>query len=97
MGHFFLRRELRAVRFAIDELRKAIQKHSETIRAAEEAQEHTQCRREPMPVVVTLDDKTVSETTRQNQTQNTIQGAIRNWTMGAVLAASFYGAVAVLQ
>ena len=95
MGLIRLRAELRAIRDAIEELRTAVDSHSETIRATEEAQEHAKRGREP--VIVTFDDKTVRETATQNQTQNTIQRGIRNWTMGAVLAASLYAAVAIVQ
>lgn len=97
MSLFKLRLELRAIRHAIEELRTAIQSHSETVHAAQEAQQQADKSRKPTPVVVSYDDKTVKNTKCENNRQYRTQNSIKNWTKIAVIAASIYAGIAFLQ
>jgi hypothetical protein len=93
MGTMRLMVELRAVRHAINELRSAIEKHSEAIHAAQKTSNETDKRPKPIPVLVSYDEKTNTSQDRQNTTQD----KIALWTRGAVIAAIIYATIAALQ
>jgi hypothetical protein len=93
MGIMRLRVELRAVRHAINELRSAIENHSEAIHATEKASDETQKEPKTIPVLVSYDEQI---NTGQNR-QNTTQDKIAFWTRGAVIAAIIYATIAALQ
>jgi hypothetical protein len=97
MGLIRLRAELRAIRDAIDELRHAIKQHSETIHTAQEAEERSRRSRQPVPVVIALDDKTARDAQAEYDRQYRTQQSIRNWARGGVFAAIIYAAIAVFQ
>jgi hypothetical protein len=97
MGFIRLRLELRAVRRAIEELRRAIQGHSEAIHAAEETQRHTDPPRQPTPAIISYDEQTTRDAKTEQNRQYGIQKSIRNWARAAVIAASIYAAIAALQ
>src|ERR1700740_861036 len=97
MGLISLRVEFRAVKTALNELRQAIQQHSESVHATQEAQQHANRPRNPMPVVVSYDDKTVEYTKTQDDREYRTQNSIKNWTKAAVIAASIYAAIAAFQ
>lgn len=94
---FKLRRDLTAIRDGIKELCAAIQEHSKTIRAAQEAQQQTGKGRNPVPVIVSYDDQTVSDSKNENDRQYRTQKSIKNWTAAAVIAASVYAGIAAWQ
>jgi hypothetical protein len=89
--------QLRALRSAIKELCDAVQEHSKTIHAAQEAQQEAGETRKPMPVIIAYDDQTIRDTKDENNRQHGTQNSIKNWTKVAVIAASIYAAIAALQ
>src|SRR5437016_5849465 len=91
-----VRRDLAAIRTRIEELRDAIQEHSKTIHAAQEAQQHSSRSREPMPVIVAYDKQTARQAQAENDRQYGTQNAIKNWTKAAVIAASIYAFIAAI-
>lgn len=97
MGIFRLRVELRAIRTSIEELCSAIQKHSESIHAAKEAEQRSERGRNAMPVIVSYDDKTAKDTKAEHAEEHKIQNSIKNWTIIAVIAAIIYATVAVFE
>ena len=92
-----MRLELRAVRDAVNDLRSAIEKHSETIHATEEARRRNNPKRQPIHATVSYDDVTVRNAQAEANRQYSNQESIKNWTRNAVIAAIVYAAIAACQ
>ena len=89
-----LRVELRAIRHAINELQAAIEKHSESIHAAQEARnKKDDAVQKSIPVTVSYDQQANKDQDRYYGTQE----GIRKWTKRAVIAASIYATIAAVQ
>lgn len=87
------RRDLNALLGRLEELRSAIEHHSEAIHAAQETRDEVQRKSKPTQVLVSYDEKTNAS---QNA-QNTTQQKIAKWTKRAVYAAIIYATIAALQ
>jgi hypothetical protein len=92
MGFIRLRAELRALQVAVDELRNAIEKHSESVCAAQKAHDENQKGQKLTPVLVSYD----KEANASQNAQNTAQEKIARWTKWGVIAAAVYAAIAAL-
>jgi hypothetical protein len=90
---FKFKRDLNGLRERIEELSSAINEHSKTLRAAEEASRAYETVPKPVPVLVSYDQQTSGDQNRHYA----IQKKIARWTKGAVIAASIYAAIAGLQ
>src|SRR6202011_3760781 len=53
--------------------------------------------RQPMPVVISYDAQTAGDAKTERDKQHGTQDSIRKWTRNAVIAASIYAAIAILQ
>jgi hypothetical protein len=93
MGLIRLRAELRAIRDAIEELRTAIDNHSETVHAAEESRSKDYAIPKRLQVLVSHDE----EIKEGEHKSYTAQENIKKWTKRAVIAASTYAFIAALQ
>lgn len=93
MGLIGLRVELSALRDAINELRAAIQKHSETAHVTQKTHDKDTAIPKSIPVTVSY----VEQVDKDQKASYRTQEGIRKWTRGAVIAASIYAAIAVLQ
>lgn len=97
MGFFRLRLELRAIRSAIEELRKAIEEHASTIHATEERERYEHSARKTVNAVVAFDDKTVRDTQAENERQYRTQRSIKHAAWSAFAAAVIYAGIAAYQ
>ena len=92
-----MRIELRAVRHAINELRSAIDKHSEAIHASKEGDRNKPSATQSVRAVVAFDDKTVGDTKTENDRHYSVQNSIRRATWLAFIAAAIYAFFAAWQ
>ena len=91
-----LRRELRAIRIAINELYEAIENHSEAIHAAEERNRNEPSPANPIQAIVSFDDETKGDTQRESNRQYGVQNSIRWAAWLAFGAASIYAGIAAI-
>lgn len=83
-----LRRHLDAIRTSLEELRDAIQEHSKGVASEQQNRQVN---------AVIAYEGTAAEARNDANRQYSIQRSIRNWTRGAVFAASIYAAIAAYQ
>lgn len=95
MAFFFLRRELRALRFGVDELRETIEEHSHAIK--NQSSRRNSSDDGAKNVEVHFDEKTVRDSETQINRQHSTQESIKRATWCAFIAACIYAAIATWQ